>query len=217
MPAQVYLFQTPTDSENGLRTYGSIPRRTRGRPGTRCTLNHRRFASTATGRSCPSRTARRSARSTPTADCNFAGGRQPADVQLPAPRIGIIYDLTGNGQDRLKSNYGMFWWNPGTGSSRAVNANAVDWYRRFAWTDTNSNRLCATPERKRRSIAQRGGLGSAILDPNLKEQRTREVATFFEHELMPNFAIHVGYVYRRIDNLQRDVNRTARCARTTCR
>ena len=50
-------------------------------------------------------------------------------------------------------------------------------------------------------IASQGGLGSAVLDPNLKEQYTREIATFFEHELMPNFAVHVGYVYRRIGNL----------------
>jgi len=32
------------------------------------------------------------------------------------------------------------------------------------------------------------------------------VATFFEHELMPNFAVHLGYVYRRIGNLNVLVN-----------
>ena len=45
-----------------------------------------------------------------------------------------------------------------------------------------------------------------MLDPNLKQQYTREIATFFEHELMPNFAVHLGYVYRRIGNLNVLVN-----------
>ena len=55
-------------------------------------------------------------------------------------------------------------------------------------------------------IASQGGLGSAVLDPNLKQQYTREIATFFEHELMPNFAVHLGYVYRRIGNLNVTIN-----------
>ena len=55
-------------------------------------------------------------------------------------------------------------------------------------------------------IAHKAALGSAVLDPNLNQQRTREIATFFEHELMPNFAVHLGYVYRRIGNLNVTVN-----------
>ena len=44
-------------------------------------------------------------------------------------------------------------------------------------------------------------MGSAVLDPNLKDQVTNEVATWLEHELVPNFGLRVGYVYRRIGNL----------------
>ena len=50
-------------------------------------------------------------------------------------------------------------------------------------------------------IASRGGVGSAVLDPNLKDQLTDEVATWLEHELFPNFGLRMGYVYRRIGNL----------------
>ena len=66
-------------------------------------------------------------------------GRQPDHVQLLAPRIGVVYDLTGAGKTVLKFNYGTFWWNPGTAISEAVNENPADWFRRYNWADTNGN------------------------------------------------------------------------------
>ena len=48
-----------------------------------------------------------------------------------APRIGVVYDLTGAGKTVVKFNYGTFWWNPGTAISEAVNENPVDWYRQL--------------------------------------------------------------------------------------
>jgi hypothetical protein len=80
------------------------------------------------------------------------------------------------------------------------NDNSPDWYEQYAWADTNGSGLWERGE-EGTVIARRGGLGSAAIDPNLKEQYTREVATFVEHELMPGLAVHLGYVYRRIGNL----------------
>jgi len=122
-----------------------------------------------------------------------------------APRVGVVYDLTGAGKTVVKFNYGTFWWNPGTGIVENVNENPTDWYRQYTWVDTDNNGLWSNGEQTA-LLAQRGGAGSAVLDPNLKEQYTREVATFFEHELMPNFAVHLGYVYRRIGNLNVLIN-----------
>ena len=99
-----------------------------------------------------------------------------------------------------KFNIGRYWWNPGTGISQDVNLNAPDWYRRHAWSDLNGNRLWDRGE-EGTIIASRGGVGSAVLDPNLEDQRTDEVATWLEHELVSNFGLRMGYVYRRIDNL----------------
>ena len=78
-------------------------------------------------------------------------------------------------------------------------------YRRYNWTDANTNGVYDAGE-ERALIGSQGGLGSAVLDPDLKQQYTREIATFFEHELMPNFAVHLGYVYRRIGNLNVTTN-----------
>src|SRR4029453_17232917 len=32
---------------------------------------------------------------------------------LFAPRIGVVFDLTGNGRTVVKGNYGLYWHNPG--------------------------------------------------------------------------------------------------------
>jgi hypothetical protein len=128
------------------------------------------------------------------------------DFNSPAPRLGLVYDLTGKGKTVLKFNYGTFWWNPGTAIVEAANENPPDWFRRYNWNDANGNLLYDTGEEVGNPVAQGGGLGSGLIDPNLKQQRTNEVAVFAEHELIPNFALHFGYVYRRIDNLNVTIN-----------
>jgi hypothetical protein len=105
----------------------------------------------------------------------------------------------------VKFNYGQFWWNPGTVIAEAVNNNPPDWYRQYNWADPNGNGRYDVGE-EGTLLNSRGGLASAVLDPNLDQQYTKEVATFFEHELMPNFAVHLGYVYRRIGNLNVTIN-----------
>ena len=56
---------------------------------------------------------------------------------VPAPRFGVSYNVTGDGRTVIKANWGLYWGNPGTGSS---NPNGV-WNRRHVWADTNGNRV----------------------------------------------------------------------------
>src|SRR6185295_14446491 len=87
---------------------------------------------------------------------------------LPAPRVGFTYDVTGNGKTILKGNAALYWWNPGTGSvDEQVNPNAVDWNRRFAWTDTNRDLKWQQGEQGAAPTSLAGGVGSTQLDPNL--------------------------------------------------
>jgi hypothetical protein len=91
----------------------------------------------------------------------------------------------------------------------AVNPNAVDWNRRYNWTDTNGDLRWQRGEEAATPNSLAGGVGSTILDPNLKDTRTREAAVWVDHELLPNFGVHAGYIWRRIDQLsqQDNVNR----------
>lgn len=202
VPAQVYLFKTPSKSENGLLTTGLFVQDTY-QIGNRVTLNlgvrYDRY-----------RTFRPEQEGPPvgkfnTTQLKFAAVDNLITFNALAPRAGVVFDLTGAGKTVLKFNYGTFWWNPGTGIASDTNDNSPDWFEQYAWTDRNGSGVWERGE-EGVVINRRGGLGSASLDPNLKEQYTREVATFFEHELMPQFAVHLGYVYRRIGNLNVLVN-----------
>jgi hypothetical protein len=86
-----------------------------------------------------------------------------------------------------------------------VNPNSPDWYRRYAWNDANGDKVWQPGEQTTLNSSS-GGVGSTQLDPNLQDQRTREVATFLERELLPNFGVHAGFVWRRIDQLYQSDN-----------
>jgi hypothetical protein len=202
VPAQVYLFQTPSKSENGLLTNGVFLQDTfqKGRMTLNIGLRYDKYTTFKPEQEGPP-----PGRFSSAAQAKFPAVDNLITFNAFAPRFGIVYDLTGAGKTVVKFNYGTFWWNPGTGISENVNENPVDWYRQHTWVDTNGNGLW-NPGEETTLLAQRGGVGSAVLDPNLEQQYTREIATFFEHELMPNFALHLGYVYRRIGNLNVLVN-----------
>jgi hypothetical protein len=141
-----------------------------------------------------------------TQQVSFAPVDNVLSWNLAAPRVGLTYDLSGDGKTVLKANYALYWWNPGTTAiDSLVNPNAPDWYRRYSWNDANGDKVWQPGEQGQLSV-QRGGVGSTQLDPNLQDQRTREVATWFERELFPNFGVHAGFVWRRIDQLYQSDN-----------
>jgi hypothetical protein len=203
-PSEVLLFLSPTASLNGLWTYGAYLSDT-WRTGSRLTLNlgvrFDRYRSYLPAQSGP-----------PAGPLNPQQSDFPAvdnllTWNLPAPRLGLTYDLRGDGRTVLKGNFGMYWWNPGTANvDELVNPNAPDWNRRYNWTDTNRDMLWQPGEQALLPSTQSGGVGSTVLDPGLKDQRTFEVATWLEHELVPNLGVHAGFVWRRIDQLSQQDN-----------
>jgi hypothetical protein len=114
---------------------------------------------------------------------------------LPAPRLGLTYDLSGNGKTVLKANYGKYWWNPGADFVFNIQPNASAWWKRYRWTDLNNNNRW-DPGEQGALVDQRGGAATESLDPNLDDTYTAEFATFVERELMANFGVRAGYVYR---------------------
>jgi hypothetical protein len=52
------------------------------------------------------------------------------------PRIGMSYDLMGDGKTVLKLNYGLYRFNPGVGVAANANPNQATKSLTYAWTDT---------------------------------------------------------------------------------
>ena len=129
----------------------------------------------------------------------FAAVDDLVSWSLLGPRFGVTYDLSGNGRTVLKFNYGQYWWNPSNDIATAANPNRSPWWRRYAWGDTNGNGSFDEGEQGN-LLATQGGVASTVVDPNLENTQTREISTWFERELAPNFGVRTGFVMRQIRN-----------------
>lgn len=200
-PLDIIFFQSPNVSQNGLWTYGTFLNDT-WRISSRITANvgvrfdhYRAFLPEqvhAAGKYNPT-------------EIRFAAKDDVITFNNFAPRLGVTYDATGNGKNVLKFNFGQYWWNPGADFLFNVNENSNAWWRRYRWTDLNADGKWNEGEQGA-LVSSRGGAALESLDPNLKNTRTDEIATFFEHELMANFGVRAGYVWRGIRNQYARIN-----------
>ena len=114
-----------------------------------------------------------------------------------APRIGVVYNVTGEGKTVLKANYGRYYFNPGVTLADSVNPNTSTQYCEYNWTDRNGDRLWeAGEEGTLTSTGCQGGTASVSLDPNLKNSRTDELSTWIEQELPGQIGARVGFVWK---------------------
>jgi len=202
VPSEVILFQSPSASLNGLWTTGLYASDVwHAAPRLTLTLGvvYDRYRSYLPGQTGPPVSA-----FNPT-QVTFPAVNNLITWNVAAPRLGFTYDVSGTGKTVLKANYALYWWNPGTTAiDSLVNPNAPDWWRRYRWND-NGDKVFQQGEQGQLTSSN-GGVGSTQLDPNLQDQRTREFATFLEHELFANFGVHAGFVWRRIDQLYQSDN-----------
>ena len=197
----VILFQAPNLSQNGLWTYGAFINDT-WRASNRLTValglrfdRYRAFLPAqehAAGRFNP-------------APISFAANDNVIDWNLPAPRVGVTYDVRGDGKTVMKFNYGKYWWNPGADFLFNVNENSNAWWRRHRWSDSNNDGRW-NPGEEGALVSSRGGVALESLDPSLDDTRTDEIATFLEREVIANFGVRIGYVWRGLRNQYARIN-----------
>jgi hypothetical protein len=203
-PVELYQFQTPSISENGLWTYSGYLADT-WRVGDKLTLNlgvrFDRYRAFLPEQEHPA------GRFNPT-PIQFAEVNNVIDWNLFAPRVGGTYDLRGTGKTVVKFNFGDYWFNPGADFLFNVNPNSQVWWRRYAWSDPNGSGRWE-PGEEGTLLESRGGVANESVDPNLENQYTREFAGWFEHELFANFGVRTGVVWRSERNhwLRTNLNR----------
>ena len=116
-----------------------------------------------------------------------------------APRIGVVFDLTGDGKTVLKGNYGLYWFNPGVGVSSDVNPNTSSKNETYGWNDINGDKRWQPGEQTTlQSASLKGAIG---LDPNLSAPYTHEAAGWLERQVTEQVGLRIGYVYKTEDNL----------------
>ena len=116
-----------------------------------------------------------------------------------APRIGVIYDLAGNGKTVVKASYGLFWHNPGPGLSANANPNQSLKTVTYNWTDANGDKVFQSGEQ---GALTTSNLANAIgLDPNVKQPYSHDVTFYLERQLAEMVAARLGFVYKTEDDL----------------
>ncbi len=168
---------------------------------------------------------------------DFTGADSGVTFHNLAPRVGMTFDLTGDGSNIVKANYALYW---GTGITTASSINPVSEVSlRFPWSDLNGDRFVQRNELDLTRLLNFTGnydpanpgspRSSTRVDPNLTNDRTDEFTVGFEREVAGNFGVGALYIYRnfphyqnftRTDNLRSadyiPVTRTFACGNTTC-
>jgi hypothetical protein len=118
---------------------------------------------------------------------------------LVAPRLGLVFDLSGDGKTVLKGNYGYFWHNPGVGVGSNANANTPEKQATYQWTDTNRDRRWQPGEEG--NLLSASLEGAVRLDPEIESPYTHEVAMWLERQLSESIGVRGGFVYKSEDDL----------------
>ena len=116
-----------------------------------------------------------------------------------APRIGLVFDLTGDGKSVLKANYGLYWHNPGVGIPEDANPNQTLKTVTYSWSDANNDRRWQPGEEVR--LLETALAGEISVDPDLKQPYTHEAGLFFERQLAETIGSRIGFVYKTEDDL----------------
>ena len=117
-----------------------------------------------------------------------------------APRVGLIYDFSGQGRSVLKANYGLFWHNPGVTLGSDANPNIPQKTVTYNWNDLNGNRRYDAGETVGNATSRltEGAIG---FNSDIKQPYTHEVGLFFEQQITDTLGARVGYVYKTEDDL----------------
>ncbi|MDP1570917.1 MAG: hypothetical protein Q8L86_13050, partial [Vicinamibacterales bacterium] len=118
---------------------------------------------------------------------------------LFAPRVGVVYDLAGDGKTVLKGNYGFYWHNPGAGVAGSANPNTTAKQQTYTWNDVNGDRRWQPGEQG--NLISQALLGSVSLSPDIKAPYTHEASVWVERQLADALGMRAGFVYKTEDDL----------------
>jgi hypothetical protein len=136
--------------------------------------------------------------------------------KLIAPRLGVSWDVAGNGKTVIKANWGRFHHNTGNASGDVNPLSSAT--ATFDWLDCRSG---ATPVTctgsnfgdklftlnelgQNRAVSGVGGT-SVLIDDSVKDPYTDAMSFWFERELANNMGFRVGYTFRTDGNIEDDV------------
>lgn len=190
-PFQGQIANTPIDSDHRLETWGAFvqDRWTVGRATVNLGFRMDGVSGSLPAQSSPAGT--------------YVGERSFAERDVYdypfhlMPRIGISYDLRGNGQTAVKAYYGRFYNQFGSEILETSNQNALA-TQNVTWTDRNGNLQLDAGE-----LGAIPAFGAGLFPP-VDDESNRPYSDEFnvgvEHQLRTNLAVGVSYHRRQHRN-----------------
>jgi hypothetical protein len=152
-----------------------------------------------------------------TPHCDYYGGRFPqfcarefdaqrdlVNVFNVAPRLGVVWDVTGTGRTALKASWGRYYHNYGNWLANFVNPNSyIYFYTR--WEDLNGDNLWQYREEGEDPYAIYTSPENSIY-PDLKQPYTDELTFSVDHRIMEDLSISASVTLRNEKDLAEDID-----------
>jgi hypothetical protein len=127
-----------------------------------------------------------------------------------SPRLGATYDLRGDGKTVVSTSYATYFgqMSPGQLSNQLAATGAV--FVRYPWTDANGDQI-VQPSEVNTSVPflsksnaydpanPTNAFAPAVIDPNIKNDRTREFIVGFDRQVGSQMAFGASYIWRKYD------------------
>jgi hypothetical protein len=128
-----------------------------------------------------------------------------------SPRLGVTYNLTGDGRTLARANFARYYGQVGNGGVAATINPVGSTTLRYPWSDANRNQVAEIGEivlsakplnaSTNWSAANPANTVSAnSVDPNLKNDTTDELILGLDREVGRGFALGANYIYRKYGN-----------------
>jgi hypothetical protein len=127
-----------------------------------------------------------------------------------SPRVGFTYDLKGDGRNVVSSSYATYFGQmaPGQLSNQLASTGAV--FVRYPWNDLNGDQFVQANEVNTavpflsKSVAYDPANPTSTtsptrVDPNIKNDRTREFIVGFDRQVGSQMAVGGSYIWRKYD------------------
>ena len=127
-----------------------------------------------------------------------------------SPRVGVNYDIMGNGKSVARASYAAYYGQMGPGQIAGNLIAVAQVSIQYPWADLNGDTFVQSNELNTTSFITKSNafdpanptsfLSPGTVDPNVKNDRTREFLVGLQQEVMRNLALEVNYVWRKYDN-----------------